>query len=108
IARHLDQLSAPDCERLFALCQDWLRQPSPLPGILEGERRLQKDELSIIGPELRKDPKGALQSLFSLPDDPSEDDEGDRQGRLLIDDLEKQYGHSNDGYAPLLREVEKR
>lgn len=107
IGRHLEQLSAPDCERLFELCQDWLRQPTPLPGVLQGERRLQKDELALIASGVQKDPKGALESRFFGPNDPEEDSAEARQSRQLLADLQKQYGHSGDAYAPLFRDVEK-
>jgi hypothetical protein len=39
LAEHLDQFSAGDCALLFAVCREWLLQPSPVLRILEPEQR---------------------------------------------------------------------
>ncbi len=45
LTEHLDQLSAPDCDRLFRLAQAWAAAPDPLPTALEREREAEVAEL---------------------------------------------------------------
>jgi hypothetical protein len=40
LARHLDQLSLVDCDRLIRLVSDWMAAPSPVTSILQHERDL--------------------------------------------------------------------
>jgi hypothetical protein len=54
IARHLGQLTAADCERLFQICRDWSETPRPLERVLAGARRDALEELD----DWRTDPKG--------------------------------------------------
>jgi hypothetical protein len=53
VARHLEQLSAADCDHLLRICRDWMSAPSALPGVVATERRL---ALSFID-HLRQNPQ---------------------------------------------------
>src|SRR5207244_10830838 len=56
LGSHLEQLSAGDCELLYQVCLEWLREPSPLPRVLAGERRMVKATLA----EMREKQLAAL------------------------------------------------
>jgi hypothetical protein len=61
-SRHLDQLSARDCDRVFSLVRAWTKLPDPAVSALEAERELILRSLM----RLRNDPKLALETARSL------------------------------------------
>lgn len=71
LARHMDQWSARDCERLVALANEWLNQPNPVARVFAAERDM---ALRMVG-KLRSD-ANAVQEItgglddFGLEDDP--------------------------------------
>ncbi len=58
-ARHLDQLSAPDCERLLSLAREWERLPDPTIAAAEAELRGQLASLEV----LRRNPAAAAETI---------------------------------------------
>jgi hypothetical protein len=63
LGEHLDQLSARDCERLFQVCLEWLRQPDPQPRLLEIERRVMTGVIADTAARLRAGDASALAQL---------------------------------------------
>src|SRR5439155_10992587 len=47
-ARHLDQLSAADCDHLLRVCQEWLAAPAPAAALLEVERQMDQEALAQV------------------------------------------------------------
>jgi hypothetical protein len=47
-ARHLDQLSAVDCDHLLRVCREWLAAPSTAAALLEVERQADQEALARV------------------------------------------------------------
>jgi hypothetical protein len=47
-ARHLDQLSAADCDHLLKVCREWLAAPAPAAALLEVERQMDQEALARV------------------------------------------------------------
>jgi hypothetical protein len=60
----LDQLSARDCDRLFALCQEWLAQPDPQLRVMLAERRAMESVLEDLRRQAEE--KGAAAAIEKL------------------------------------------
>jgi hypothetical protein len=60
---HLDQLSAPDCDRLLAVVREWLRLPDPLVTVFVAERR----GVQTILQKYRANPEKLIQILGADP-----------------------------------------
>ncbi len=63
LASHLDQLSARDCEQLFQVCVEWLRQPDPQVGEMAEARRFQRTYVMSVREKLTQGGLAALNEL---------------------------------------------
>jgi hypothetical protein len=101
---HLDQLSARDAERLYTICLEWLRQPTPERRMMEAEHR---NVLSSLE-ELR--PRGIDHLIDALGLDPKpkpDDDEAIHRSRQLAADLRALAGDA-EGVNRLFNDALKR
>lgn len=60
---HLEQLSAPDCDRLIAVARDWLRLPDPLLTVINAERQAMRS----LFQKYRANPEKLVQILGADP-----------------------------------------
>jgi hypothetical protein len=68
LGRHLDQLSARDCNTLYQICLEWLNQPSPQRAVLAGERKWMRTSLIEMRETAKKEgPKKAAALLGVEP-----------------------------------------
>jgi hypothetical protein len=89
MAAHLGQLSTNDCERLYGVCCEALKQTGAFPRLLEYERRQQEALLANAFADAKKEGRLKIADFFSLGDDPSQGSEEDRQGRQVIADFQR-------------------
>lgn len=86
LGAHLDQLGARDAETLFALCREWLRQPSREVRLMEMERRSAVSSLQALRGET---PERLIAATNMDPKPKPDDDDGIRAGRVLAADLRR-------------------
>ncbi len=74
LARHLDQMSARDCDQLLALAQDWMSVPDPAIEVINGERKAMLNTLR----KYRSSPT----DLVSVSSVDASDEQKQENGRL--------------------------
>lgn len=101
---HLDQLSARDAETLYAICLEWLRQPSPEARLMDTERRNALNSLEV----LRGQPVERLISSVNLDPTPKpDDDDSIRKGRQLAAELRRFGADQPEAVDRLYTDTEK-
>lgn len=113
LGAHLDQLSADDCDRLFRVCQEWLAPPSPLPAVIEAERRVGRQSLAQLRAQGAKEAQNALAGLAGADDEPPSPEMKAELERLranpgAIDAMFADVGRRLDAYYDQLLAAAKR
>ncbi len=114
LARHFDQLSERDCDRLYQLAKEWLKTASPLPGVLERERKTALNELQKMSGKSGKEIVGTYRQRAAGGEEEPDDETKAQIAQVVALDapaiqqmIDRAVAQVNKSYAEATADLEK-